>query len=54
VERQEVCFGGRVIRATLPDGPRHQLVDGTWDSTAMLLAAGAAIEATARKLPYFA
>jgi 3-isopropylmalate/(R)-2-methylmalate dehydratase small subunit len=52
VERQEVCFSGRVIRATLPDGPRHQLVDGTWDSTAMLLAAGAAIEATARKLPY--
>ena len=54
VERQEVCFSGRVIRATLPDGPRHQLVDGTWDSTAMLLDAGTAIEATARKLPYIA
>ena len=52
VERQEVCFSGRVIRATLPDGPRRLLVDGTWDSTAMLLDAGTAIEATARKLPY--
>jgi 3-isopropylmalate/(R)-2-methylmalate dehydratase small subunit len=54
VEAQEVRIGGRVIRATLPEGPRHQLVEGTWDSTAMLLAADAAIEATARKLPYFA
>ena len=54
VEAQEVRFGDRVIKATLPDGPRHQLVGGTWDSTAMLLEAGGAIEATARKLPYLA
>jgi hypothetical protein len=27
-------------------------VNGTWDSTAVLLDAGAAIEATAAKLPY--
>jgi 3-isopropylmalate/(R)-2-methylmalate dehydratase small subunit len=54
VEKQEVRFGGHVIRATLPDGPRHELVDGTWDSAAMLLTAGAAIEATARKLAYIA
>ena len=52
VEAQEVRFGDRVIKATLPDGPRHQLVGGTWDSTAMLLEAGATIEATAKKLPY--
>jgi 3-isopropylmalate/(R)-2-methylmalate dehydratase small subunit len=52
VERQEVRFGGRTIRATVPDGPRHQLVGGTWDSTAVLLEAAGAIEATARKLPY--
>jgi 3-isopropylmalate/(R)-2-methylmalate dehydratase small subunit len=54
VERQEVRCGSRVIRATIPDGPRNQLVGGTWDSTALLLEAGAAIEATARKLPYVA
>jgi 3-isopropylmalate/(R)-2-methylmalate dehydratase small subunit len=52
VERQEVRFGDRVIRAAIPDGPRKQLVEGTWDSTAVLLEAGAAIEATAAKLPY--
>jgi 3-isopropylmalate/(R)-2-methylmalate dehydratase small subunit len=52
VEKQEVRFGDRVIKATVPDGPRNQLVSGTWDSTAVLLEAGAGIEATAGKLPY--
>ena len=52
VEKQEVRFGDRVINATVPDGPRNQLVAGTWDSTAVLLEAGGAIEATAGKLPY--
>ena len=37
-----------------PDGPRNQLVGSTWDSTAVLLEAGAAIETTAKKLPYVA
>jgi 3-isopropylmalate/(R)-2-methylmalate dehydratase small subunit len=54
VQKQEVRFGDRVIKATMPDGPRNQLVGGTWDSTAVLLDAGAAIEATAKKLPYVA
>jgi 3-isopropylmalate/(R)-2-methylmalate dehydratase small subunit len=52
VEKQQVRFGDRVIKATVPDGPRNQLVGGTWDSTAVLLEAGAAIETTAGKLPY--
>ena len=52
VETQEVRFGDRVIRATVPDGPRNQLVGGTWDSTAVLLEAGNQIEATAKKLAY--
>jgi 3-isopropylmalate dehydratase small subunit len=52
VEKQEVHFSDRVIKATVPDGPRNQLVAGTWDSTAVLLEAGPAIEATAGKLPY--
>jgi 3-isopropylmalate/(R)-2-methylmalate dehydratase small subunit len=54
VERQEVRFGDRAIRATIPDGPRNQLVGGAWDATAVLLEAGAAIETTAGKLPYIA
>jgi 3-isopropylmalate/(R)-2-methylmalate dehydratase small subunit len=52
VDKQEVRFGDRVIRAAMPDGPRHQLAGGTWDSTAVLLEAGAAIEAAAARLPY--
>jgi 3-isopropylmalate/(R)-2-methylmalate dehydratase small subunit len=52
VDKQEVRFGDRVIKATVPDGARKQLVAGTWDSTAVLLEGGEAIEATARKLPY--
>jgi 3-isopropylmalate/(R)-2-methylmalate dehydratase small subunit len=54
VEKQEVKFGHRTIKAAIPDGPRNQLVGGTWDSTAVLLEAGAGIETTARKLPYVA
>jgi 3-isopropylmalate/(R)-2-methylmalate dehydratase small subunit len=54
VEKQEVRFGDRVIKATVPDGPRNQLVNGTWDSTAVLLEAGDQIEAAAKKLPYVA
>ena len=54
VEKQEVRFGDRVIKATVPDGPRNQLVNGTWDSTAVLLEVGDKIEATAKKLPYAA
>ena len=52
VEKQEVRFGDRVIKATVPDGPRNQLVAAAKDSTAVQLEAGAAIEATANKLPY--
>jgi hypothetical protein len=52
VEKQEVRFGDRVIKATVPDGPRIQLVAGTWDSTTVLLEAGAGIETTTGKLPY--
>ncbi|HTY77717.1 MAG TPA: 3-isopropylmalate dehydratase small subunit [Candidatus Bathyarchaeia archaeon] len=52
VEKQEVRFGDRLIKAVVPDGPRNQLVNGTWDSTAVLLEAGNSIEATAGKLPY--
>ncbi len=52
VEKQVVHFSDRTIKATVPDGARNQLVAGTWDSTAVLLDAGAAIEAAAGKLPY--
>jgi 3-isopropylmalate/(R)-2-methylmalate dehydratase small subunit len=36
----------------LAEGARLQLVNGTWNATAVLLEAGAAIESTAARLPY--
>ena len=38
----------------MPEGARRQLLEGSWDATAVLLGAGDAIEATARRLPYVA
>ena len=36
----------------MPDGSRRQLLEGTWDATAVLLEARDAIRATADRLPY--
>ena len=38
----------------IPAGTRQQLLEGSWDATAVLLDAGDAIEATAERLPYVA
>ena len=40
------------IACSVPGGARTQLLEGTWDATAMLLEAGDAIEETATRLPY--
>ncbi len=40
--------------AQIPDGTRVQLLEGSWNATAVLLDAGDAIERTARRLPYVA
>jgi len=45
-------FGERTICATMPEGPRRQLLAGTWNSTHILLEVGEAIERVARRLPY--
>ena len=52
VEKQEVRFGDRMIKGRIPDGARNQLVSGAWNATGVLLEAGDAIEATAKRLPY--
>jgi len=52
VEKQEVRVGDRVIKGRVPDGARNQLVSGAWNQTGVLLEAGDAIEATAKRLPY--
>ncbi len=50
-ERSVVYRGGR-LSASLPEGARGQLLEGTWNATAVLLEAGEQIERTARGLPY--
>jgi len=52
LEAREIRHRGSHWTLTIPDGTRDQLLEGTWNATAVLLAAGDAIEATAARLPY--
>jgi 3-isopropylmalate/(R)-2-methylmalate dehydratase small subunit len=54
VEREEVRFGERTIKARMPEGARRQLTTGTWNATGVLLEAGDTIERVAGRLPYVA
>jgi 3-isopropylmalate/(R)-2-methylmalate dehydratase small subunit len=47
-----IAAGDRVFPVTLAEGRRRQFVEGSWDPTAVLLAAGPAIEQTLAELPY--
>jgi len=49
--RTVTCRAGS-FPASIPDGARGQLLEGSWNATSVLLEAGDAIEATARRLPY--
>jgi 3-isopropylmalate/(R)-2-methylmalate dehydratase small subunit len=52
LENLTIRCNERTIQATMPDGPRRQLLDGTWNSTQTLLEAGEAVDRVARHLPY--
>ena len=52
LEAQTVTSRAGVVQAGIPVGTRTLLLSGTWDATAQLLAAGDAIEKTAKQLPY--
>ncbi len=52
VAAQTVTSRAGVLQGVIPDGTRGQLLEGRWDATAVLLAAGDAIEATAARLSY--
>jgi 3-isopropylmalate/(R)-2-methylmalate dehydratase small subunit len=52
LEAREVRHRGTTWALAISDGTRDQLLEGTWNATAVLLGAGDAIEATAQKLPY--
>jgi 3-isopropylmalate/(R)-2-methylmalate dehydratase small subunit len=41
-----------ILACGIPEGARQQLLEGTWNATAVLLEAGDRIEATAARLPY--
>ncbi len=49
---EEVRCGETVYPASIPAGVRKQLVEGTWDATAVLLEAGGDIETKASSIPY--
>jgi 3-isopropylmalate/(R)-2-methylmalate dehydratase small subunit len=49
--RTVTCDVG-AFAAQIPDGTRVQLLEGSWNATAVLLDAGDAIEAAAQRLPY--
>jgi 3-isopropylmalate/(R)-2-methylmalate dehydratase small subunit len=51
VGRSVTCRSGS-FAAGVREGTRQQLIEGSWNNTAVLLEAGAAIEATAARLPY--
>ena len=52
IEARTVACDAGTFAARIPDGTREQLLAGTWNATAVLLEAGAAIEETAARLPY--
>jgi len=52
LEARRVEYRGGRLAAGLPDGARRQLLEGTWNATAVLLEAGERIEQTAARLAY--
>ncbi len=52
LEARSVVVGDRRFEARIADGPRKQLLEGRWDSTAELLGARDRILATAARLAY--
>lgn len=53
VENKKVTAGNIVVPFEMPEGVRQQFVEGKWDTTAELIAAGDQVAATASNLPYF-
>ncbi|WP_267161841.1 3-isopropylmalate dehydratase small subunit [Halovenus salina] len=52
VEGETVTYGSTTVEAGVDEGQRTALVDGIWDTTALMRSNEAAIEATAAELPY--
>lgn len=52
VEKSEIRYAGGTVPCNLPAGAKKQLVEGSWDGTAILLAAKDDIAKTAARIPY--
>ena len=52
VDARSVTCDRGAFAAQIPDGTREQLLEGSWNATAVLLDADDAIERTAAQLPY--
>ena len=53
LQRKEVGVGAARVVCKIPEGVRQQFLDGRWDTTGELLQNRDAIQALAKKLPYF-
>jgi 3-isopropylmalate/(R)-2-methylmalate dehydratase small subunit len=51
VNARTVAVGDTTYQATLPDGPREQFLEGTWNAMSVLQEAGEAIDAVDARLP---
>ena len=52
VEAEAVRYGDTTIEASVDDAQRRALVDGVWDTTALMAANADSVETTAASLPY--
>ncbi|SEH16050.1 3-isopropylmalate/(R)-2-methylmalate dehydratase small subunit [Natronorubrum sediminis] len=52
VEAEEVTYGEETIDVTVDDAQRKALVEGVWDTTALMKSNAGAVREKARELPY--
>lgn len=52
LEKMEVSAGSLQVKVSMPPSRRNALIEGTWDSTALLLANAGLVESAAAKLPH--
>ncbi|UTF55123.1 3-isopropylmalate dehydratase small subunit [Natronosalvus rutilus] len=52
VAEETVTYGGKTVGVRVDDAQRKALVDGVWDTTALMKANAEAVDETAESLPY--
>ncbi|MDS0298825.1 3-isopropylmalate dehydratase small subunit [Halogeometricum sp. S1BR25-6] len=54
IEAETVTYGGQTVDVTVDDAQRKALVDGVWDTTALMKSNAGAVREKAASLPYIA